>query len=80
MDQQTGWAIIKSTFRCGAELQELLHLLKERCDPQEYRNYARRIATAIDAVHVQLTHEVFAQHPSLKDKIESDLEKFWRLT
>jgi len=65
-----------SSFRTASELQELLALLKEQCSPEDYENYAGRIAEAIDAVNDVLLKTAIAAHPELSARIEADLEEF----
>jgi hypothetical protein len=55
-------------------------LIKEHCAPEEYKPFAIGIATAIDSLNVQLVDRALAACPELAAKIESDLEKFGRLT
>jgi hypothetical protein len=45
------WQMVRVSFRMAGELQDLLGLLKENCSAEDYRNYAGRIAQAIDAVN-----------------------------
>ncbi len=80
MDKATAWIIIQTAFRCGSDLQGLLRLLKDRCGPDEYKQFATGIATAIDAVNVQLIDRALAAHPDLKEKIESDLAHTGRIS
>ncbi len=80
MRQDPGWKVIQTAFRCGAELQTLLQFLKENCSADEYRHYALGIAAAVDSINVQLTDRVIKIHPELRNKIESDLAKFGRIT
>lgn len=75
MDEDTAWKAIQTAFRCGAELQSLLPLLKERCSADEYKQFAIGIATAVDTVNVQLIDRALKAQPGLRDKIESDLAR-----
>ncbi len=79
MDKETAWKMIQTAFRCGAELQALLPVLKGRCGPDDYKQISRGIATAIDAINVQLIERALKAHPKLRDKIESDIAKTGRI-
>jgi hypothetical protein len=79
MDKTTAWKAIKAAFRCGAELQALLPVLKNNCTASEYKKFAVGIAHAIDTINVQLLERALTAHPELKDKIESDLAKSGRI-
>jgi len=76
MNNELGWKIIRTAFKCGHELQTLLQPLKTNCAPGEYREYAVAIAAATDAINVQLIDRVQRARPELRQKIESDLAKF----
>jgi hypothetical protein len=80
MDQNTAWQVIRAAYKCSADLQDVLKMLKERCAADEYRQFALGIAAAIDTVNVQLVEKALAARPELRQKIEADLEKFGRLT
>jgi hypothetical protein len=80
MDQQTAWQVIRAGYRCSADLQLLMKLLKERCNEDEYKPFALGIATVIDTINSQLVDRAVATHPDLGKKIETDIEKFGRLT
>jgi hypothetical protein len=79
MNKSTAWQAIQTTFRCSAELQKLLQLLKQELSADEYRPLARGIATAIDTINVQVMEPALKAHPDLEHKIESDLAKFGRI-
>jgi len=79
MDKTTAWNVVQTAFRCGSELQGLLRLLKGRCDPDEYKQIAIGIATAIDTINVQLIDRALKAHPELKATIESDLANTGRV-
>ena len=74
MDDKLAWQMVRVSFRTAGELQELLGLLKENCSAEGYRNYAGRIAQAVDAVNDALLNTAIAAHPELAAPIEADLE------
>jgi len=80
MDKNAAWQVIRSAYKCSADLQALLKFLKEQCPPDEYRQFALGIAAAIDALNVQLTDRALAARPELAKKIEFDLAQFGHLT
>ena len=69
MDKEFASEVIRAAFRSGAELQKLLGLLKERCSPEDYKDYARQVTTAIDDIDAALLDKVLAQFPELRDEI-----------
>ena len=67
--------VIAAVFRCGDELQKLLRVLKERCSPEDYKDYARQVAMAIDDIDNALLEKVLSQFPELKGEIEANLAR-----
>ena len=79
MDKELAWTMIKTAFGCGAELQSLLKLLKQKCSAEDYKKFASGIATSIDTINVQLIDRALKAHPELKDRIEGSLAKTGRI-
>jgi hypothetical protein len=79
MTEDHEWQIVRSTFRCGGELQSLLKYLKENCNELEYRHYSLGIASAIDALDTQLTTRVVKARPDFRDRIDRELAKYGRI-
>lgn len=80
MQHDTAWRVVQTAFKCGADLQALLKFIKENCSAEEYRSFAAGIASAVDALNVQLTDRALAARPELAKKIESELAQFGRIT
>lgn len=75
MDIALARDVLRVAFRSSSELQSLLSVLKERCNPDEYKSYTHGIATAIDAIGVALTNNVLKEHPELAAEIEASIAK-----
>jgi hypothetical protein len=65
--------MIRTAFRSASELQDFLAVLKKRCGPEEYRDYSRGIAAAMDAIGVALTNKALAAYPQLSAEVDSSL-------
>ena len=78
MDRDLARYVIRTSFRTTRELGTLLPLLKQHLIEQEYKDYARGIASAIDAVNVALINTTFASHPELKAEVEASMAKYER--
>jgi hypothetical protein len=65
--------MIKTAFRSSSELQDFLGVLKRRCSAEEYKNYSRGIAAAIDAIGVALINKALAAHPELNAEVEASI-------
>jgi hypothetical protein len=80
MDSEHAWRVVQVAFKASAELQELLHFLKQHCTAEDYKGYSRGVAASIDAINVQLLDRALTAHPKLRTKIESDLARFGCIT
>jgi len=70
MDIDVARDVVRAAFRSCSELQALLGPLKQRCLPDEYKDYARAIAGAVDGIGAALTNKVLAEHPQLITEID----------
>ncbi|MGA8076386.1 MAG: hypothetical protein WB868_03230, partial [Xanthobacteraceae bacterium] len=75
MDVDTTREVLRAAFRSSSELQGLLATLKKRSAPDEYKVYARRIATAIDTIGDALINSALAEHPELRSEIDDRIAK-----
>lgn len=78
MDIDTAREVVRAAFRGSSELQRLIGPLKERCSPDEYRDYARGVAVAIDAIGVNLINKAIAAYPELNSEIETSIARHGR--
>jgi len=75
MDIELARDVVRAAFRSSCQLQSLLGALKTRCRPDEYQEYARGIATAIDTIGVSLIDKALAEHPELSAEIDTSIAK-----
>jgi hypothetical protein len=80
MNSEHAWRVVQVAFKASADLQELLHFLKQNCTSEDYKGYSLGIAASIDAINVHLLDRALKAHPKLRTKIESDLARFGRIT
>jgi hypothetical protein len=78
MDIDVARDIVRAAFRSASVLQDLLGTLKGHCRPDEYQDYARSIAVAIDAIGSSLINKALAEHPELNSEIEANIAKAGR--
>jgi hypothetical protein len=69
---------VRQSFRIGRELQDALVFLKERCEPEDYKQYAINIATAINAVNTALLKKAIKAYPNLEREIEDQISAYGR--
>jgi hypothetical protein len=75
MDVDLARDMIKTAFRSSSELQDFLGVLKRRCSLEEYKDYSRGIAAAIDAIGVALINKALAAHPELNAEVEASIAR-----
>ena len=75
MDIELARDVVRAAFRSSSQLQSLLGALKTRCRPDEYQEYARGIATAIDTIGVSLIDKALAEHSELSAEIDTSIAK-----
>jgi hypothetical protein len=71
MDIELARDMVRAAFRSSSELQNLLETLKARCSAEEYKDYSRGIATAMDAIGVALINKALAAHPELNAEVDA---------
>ena len=80
MTKTLAWHMIRTAYKCGADLQALMRALKAGCPPGEYEGHARVIAVSIASLNLNLVERALESHPDLRKRIESDIAAFGRLT
>jgi len=78
MDIETARDVVRAAFRSSSELQTLLVSLRGRCRQDEYQDYARNIAAAIDAIGVSLINKALTEHPQLSAEIDAGIAEHGR--
>lgn len=78
MDIDVARHSVRQSFRIGRELQDVMMFLKERCEPDDYRQHAINIATAIDAVNTALLKPAIAAYPNLEKEVEEQISAYGR--
>jgi hypothetical protein len=73
MDRDDARKVLAAAFRSAAELQELLPMLKQRCDQQAYEAYAKGIASVVGEIVLQVTNRVFEDHPELRAEVDASV-------
>jgi hypothetical protein len=73
MDIDMAREVVRAAFRSSSELERMLGPLRERCTPDEYRDYARGVAAAVDAIGVELIKRATAAYPELNSEIETSI-------
>jgi hypothetical protein len=75
MDADLARAVLRGTFESNRVLQELLPALKAGCSEDEYRTYAKAIATVIAESGGQIMSRIFAGHPGLEAEVDAAIRR-----
>ena len=67
---------IRSAFRSGRELQDLLLLLKEHAPAADYQILRLGIADAMAAIANGVTDKIIASNPDMKVEIENNIKLY----
>jgi hypothetical protein len=78
MDIDVARHVVRGVLRSAQELQQLIHLLKDHCETEEYETYVRGIGTAIHTMHVEVMERAFAAHPGLEQEVDAMMAKYER--
>ena len=63
-------------FRSSANLNELLPLIRDHCDEDEYRAYLEGISSITAEVAQQVLKRVYDEHPDIEKDIDKRIEEY----
>lgn len=63
-------------MRSARELQDLLPLIREHCDPAEYEACAKAIASVVAEISLGLQKTVFENNPEVKAEVEEAVTRY----
>jgi hypothetical protein len=75
MDIELARDVLRGAFSSARELQKLLPLLKQRCEPDEYQTYAKAIAAVLAEISLEVVNKVLAAYPALEAEVEASLAR-----
>lgn len=76
MHKEIAHHIAYESFRISAKLNNLIPLLKENCDNDEYEFLAKKIASISGDIGLELLDYVFSKYPDIKDEIDEKMQKY----
>lgn len=76
MDVDLARQMVRAAFRASGELESTLRALKAGCSEEEYRDLARGIAAAVDAVGKGVISKAIALHPELEAEIDAEINEY----
>ena len=66
-------------FKSSSNLTELLYLINEHTDEEEYQEYLRIIGEISALIGVELLHKIYDEHPEIKKEIDRRVEVYEEL-
>jgi len=78
MDLELARIMVSSGFRSARELNELIHILKAHCAPDEYESLKQAMAAAVAEIGNATFTPAFAAHPALKAEVDAQISKYGR--
>jgi hypothetical protein len=76
MEKEVAKHVAASALRCATQLSQIIPFAKTHCSADEYTSLAKRVASAMHAIHEEIFEPALAGHPDLKREIEDSLQKF----
>ena len=78
MDDMLARHLARRAFDISRALQDVLVLLKDHLDEDEYRLYARAIAGSVQTVNDALLEKPLAGRPAIRAEIEASIDRYGR--
>jgi fibrillarin-like rRNA methylase len=76
MHKEIAHHIAYESFRISSMLNNLIPILKENCDKDEYEFLAKKIAAISGDIGLELLNYVFSKYPDIKDEIDGKIQKY----
>lgn len=79
MNKDLAQHVARVAFRSSADLNDLIPLLKEHCDQEEYAKYLKAIASASAEISTTILARIFSSYPELEQDFEEMIRRYGRL-
>jgi hypothetical protein len=76
MEKDLAKLVALTAFRSSADINNLIPLLKEHCNEEEYREFVVAIATASAVIGQELLQKIFALHPEISVEFDRQISKY----
>jgi len=76
MERELAKHVVVTGFRSSSVLQELIPLLKKHCNPDEYEQFAKAIASVIAETSLEILNPIFQKYPDLKEEVDKKIDKY----
>lgn len=79
MDKQIAHHVAYEAFKASSGLANLIPLLKENCDQEEYEMLAKKIASISGDIGIEILRYVFSIYPDIENEIDKKIRKYGML-
>lgn len=76
MERELARHVIKTGFHSLSVLDSLIPLLREHCQPPEFDQYLKAIASISAEMSLEIFNKIFQQYPDLKGDVENQVKKY----
>lgn len=76
MNDDLARSVVRAAFQSMSELTNLLPLLKQHCDPQEYLVISRAVASATGHIGIDVLDAVFSLNPNLEQEVDAKIAQY----
>lgn len=79
MNNELAEYVVKIAFKSESDLNDLIPLLKEHCNANEYKKLAVAIATVSATINTEILNLVYDGHPKIRDNVDRKINEYGRL-
>lgn len=76
MDRKLARHFASVVFKCESQLVDIVPLLKQHCDEEEYKMYGKAIASIAATINLDLLNLIYKNYPEVQKDIEDTLDKY----
>jgi len=76
MDKNIARHVAKVALRCCDELTTLASFVERHSDKAESEEFAKGVASAIEAIHNEVIRRMYAKYPELEQEIDESIKKY----
>jgi hypothetical protein len=78
VDRDVATMILRATHSSGRELANLIPLVKEHCNKEDYDRISIAIATVLHELDLTIQQPIYREHPKVEREIQDRVERFGR--
>lgn len=76
MKKELAHHIAYETFRASSMLNNMIPILKQHCDDEEYQLVARKLSRISADMAIELLNYIFKEYPEIKEEIDNKIKEY----